>query len=178
MFGFSRKRTQFEQVVEEYNPMLLAYAARLMGNATAAEDLVQDVFIRLARKWTGAMVPSPAMTLWLRTTLRNLAFDRLRTQQRESSVRNRAARLAPESVGPYRGQGGGRLSEDAARAADALASLSAREREVVVLRVYEQKSYKEISAATGLTVGNVGFILHEAMRKLAERLSTKGGAST
>ena len=152
MFGFSRKRTQFEQVVEEYNPMLLAYAARLMGNATAAEDLVQDVFIRLARKWTGAMEPSPAMTLWLRTTLRNLAFDRLRTQQRESSVRNRAARLAPESVGPYRGQGGGRLTR--------------------------QKSYKEISAATGLTVGNVGFILHEAMRKLAERLSTKGGAST
>ena len=39
------------------------------------------------------------------------------------------------------------------------------------LKVYEEKSYREIADETGLTVGNVGFILHSAMKKLAAKLS-------
>jgi DNA-directed RNA polymerase specialized sigma24 family protein len=41
---------------------------------------------------------------------------------------------------------------------------------MVILKVYEEKSYKEISEITGLSVSNVGYILHFAMKKLAEEL--------
>ena len=56
------------------------------------------------------------------------------------------------------------------RAAEALASLDARSREIVVLRVYEEKSYQEIADETGLPVGTVGYMLHEALQKLARAL--------
>ena len=51
--------------------------------------------------------------------------------------------------------------------------LSDKEREVVLLKVYEEMSYKEISVATGLSETNVGFILHSAMKKLATSLGGK-----
>lgn len=48
--------------------------------------------------------------------------------------------------------------------------LNHREQQLVILKVYEEKSYREISGITGLTVGNVGYILHHAMKKLARHL--------
>ena len=65
------------------------------------------------------------------------------------------------------------MSDQALGAAEALRRLGDRERELVVLKVYEEKSYKEIAEITGLTVSNVGFILHTAMKKLATMLSKK-----
>ena len=64
----------------------------------------------------------------------------------------------------------------AENAAEALSRLSVRERQLVVLKVYEEKSYKEIAEITGLTVGNVGFILHTAIKKLAAMLAAKENA--
>jgi len=61
-------------------------------------------------------------------------------------------------------------SEAAATAAEALSILSDRERHLVTLKVYEEKSYREIADITGLSIGNVGFILHGAMKKLARHL--------
>ena len=69
----------------------------------------------------------------------------------------------------------GEISDRAENAAEALSRLSDRERQLVVLKVYEEKSYKEIAEITGLTVGNVGFILHTAIKKLAAMLATKEG---
>ena len=45
--------------------------------------------------------------------------------------------------------------------------MSERERQLVILKVYEEKSYNEISEITGLTSSNVGYILHHAMKTLA-----------
>ena len=50
MFRRSRKRDSFEQVVAFYGGPLLRFVARLTGDPSGAEDLVQDVFIRLAAK--------------------------------------------------------------------------------------------------------------------------------
>ena len=51
--------------------------------------------------------------------------------------------------------------------AAALKKLSLREQQLVILKVFEQKSYREISEITGLTESNVGYILHHAMKQLA-----------
>ena len=76
-----------------------------------------------------------------------------------------------------RGQGF-EISEDAERAAQALQTLSLREQQLVVLKIYEDKSYAEISEISGLTVGNVGYILHYAMKKLAAELRKHGTHDT
>ena len=170
MFRRSRKRDSFEQVVAFYGGPLLRFVARLTGDPSGAEDLVQDVFIRLAANWKGAMEPGPQMTNWLRATAHNLAVDAVRAAARRAEAHRRDA-LERGTSSPPAATGAGPVSDGAAAVADALAALSDREREMVVLRVYEEKSYREIAERMGLTVGNVGYILHNAMAKLAARLA-------
>ena len=168
------RREGFERVVAQYGRPLLAYAARFMGSASEAEDVVQDVFIKFAAQWKGPLEPSPQMTAWLRNTTHNLAVDVLRAAARRAETHRRGALERGETQAPAPSQGAGDLSDGAAAAAEALARLSPREREVVVLKVYEEKSYQEIADATGLSVGNVGFILHGAMKKLSALLAARG----
>ena len=172
MFGRrARKQGQFEGVVAAYSRRLLCAAMRFTADWDAAQDVVQDAFIRLSAQWRDAFEPSPQMEAWLSATVRNLAIDHVRRERRLAELHRRAPAAAPAP-----GQGGaGEVPDEAVRAAEALAKLDEREREVVVLRVYEEKSYQEISEMTGLTVGNVGFILHAAMKKLARALGAGGG---
>ena len=166
------RREGYERVVAQYGRPLLVYVARLLGSASAAEDVVQDVFIRFAELWKGPLEPDARMTAWLRTTAHNLAVDAMRADARRAELHRRHAEEAGVSTPPAPGQGGSdAVSDGAAAAAEALASLPPRERELVVLKVYEGKSYREIAEETGLSEGNVGFILHNAMRKLAAALA-------
>jgi len=75
------------------------------------------------------------------------------------------------TVQPNRGEAF-RISDEAARAVKALHTLSLRDQQLVILKIYEGKSYKEISDITELTVSNVGYILHHAMKKMAKELKT------
>lgn len=175
MFGRrARKQGEFEGVVAEYGRPLLWYAMRMVGDRDAAQDVVQDAFIRLSAQWREPFVPSPQMNAWLYTAVRNLAIDHVRRERRRAEVRRReSAEVAPASA-PSPGQGGGGdLPERAVLAAEALAGLDEREREIVVLRVYEEKSFKEISDMTGLTVSNLWFILQGALKKLARAIERK-----
>ena len=55
-----------------------------------------------------------------------------------------------------------------------LKALDARSREVVRLKFTENLSYKEISVRTGLKIGHVGYLLHHALKAMAEELSKNG----
>ena len=101
----------------------------------------------------------------------NEAIDHLRGEAR---LRRLHAEHGAEVVA--RPSPEGEVSERAENAAQALSRLSDRERQLVVLKVYEEKSYKEIAEITGLSVGNVGFILHTAIKKLAAMLAAKENA--
>jgi len=55
-----------------------------------------------------------------------------------------------------------------------LGTLDERSRELIRLKFTENLSYKEISSRTGLTSGHVGYLLHHAIKSLAEELTRKG----
>ena len=159
----------FETIVSEYEAGLLRYAARLVNDYNVAQDVVQDTFIRLFRKWEDKLEPSPKISSWLYRVAHNCAVDYLRKETRHHVLHRRQAREKRQFVPPDRGEGF-RISAEAERAAAALGMLDLREQQLVVLKVYEEKSYREISEITGLTVSNVGYILHHAMKKLAAEL--------
>ena len=163
----------FARVVAEYEARLLRYVARLTGNASSAEDIVQETLVKFARRWRDTMEPSPQMQGWLYRVAHNEAIDHARREARLRALHLRHSEEAAEQFAPdhARPESGATAADRGAAAERALATLTERERELVTLKVYECKSYKEISEITGLTVGNVGYILHHAMRKLAARLS-------
>ncbi|MDD4870522.1 MAG: sigma-70 family RNA polymerase sigma factor [Kiritimatiellae bacterium] len=163
------KLAAFETIVSEYEGMLLRYVARIVQSHDAAQDIVQDTFIKLFQDWEDELRPSPEISSWLYRVAHNCAVDHLRKETRRNLLHNRHAEEHDEFVLPNRGDGF-RLNEAAEKAAAALRKLSLREQQMVILKVYEEKSYREISEITGLSVGNVGYILHFAMKKLAEEL--------
>ena len=73
--------------------------------------------------------------------------------------------LPDEQIARWEGIGLVRLS---------LESLDDRSRELIRLKFNEDLSYKEISACTGLTVGHVGYLLHHALKAVADELARNG----
>jgi RNA polymerase sigma-70 factor (ECF subfamily) len=167
------RRTAFEAVVSAYEGALLRYAGRILRDGAAAQDVVQETFLRLFRSWRDALQPSPQMATWLYRVAHNTAVDHVRRESRRADLHARHAREQPEDQPANRGSAF-RISEEAGRAAQALGRLSLRERQLVILKVYEEKTYREIGEITGLTVSNVGYILHMAMKKLARELTAAG----
>lgn len=157
---------RFDAIVAKYEGALLRYATRLLNSTNAAQDVVQMAFIKLCRSWTADSEPSPQLSAWLYRVTHNAAVDYIRRESRHTAMLSRHAeekqitKFGPE---PRR-----EISEQAELAVRALHTLSLREQQLVILKVYEQKSYREISDITGLSQGNVGYILHHAMRKLAD----------
>ncbi len=169
----AKRREALNTLVATYESALLRHAARLTGNAAAAEDVVQNAFIKLIRRWRDPLDPSPQLAAWLYRVVHNEAVDHIRREARRhemhaSHARDCATRMAAAARPPLE------PSERAKAAAAALARLSERERLLVTLKVYEDKSYREIAVIAGLSVGNVGYILHHAMKKLARILQGEG----
>ena len=149
--------------------MLLAYARRLTGDFAVAEDLVQDAFMKLHTQFHQVRTPQP----WLYRTVHNLAVDHQRRASRivlvddrtgDDMAANDTADSQPmpdEQIARWEGIGLVRL---------VLETLDARSRELIALRFHEDLSYQEIADRTGLTVGNVGYILHHALKAMALEL--------
>ncbi|MCL1856913.1 MAG: sigma-70 family RNA polymerase sigma factor [Kiritimatiellaeota bacterium] len=159
-----------EEVVRDYEQPLLRYAARILRNGTLAQDVVQNVFIKLFRQWEPGKRPSAALKPWLLRVAHNEAVDMIRAEERRKELHWRArvptrrdddARLARTLA----------LQEDERQAVfESLDVLTLEERQVVLLRLQQGMSYDEIAAVITRPRGSVGAMLHVAVRKLAAHL--------
>lgn len=158
-------RTLFEQ---EETP-LLRYAFSLLGRRAVAEEIVQDVFLQLHVRWE--QIDSPKA--WLIRSVRNGVYDYLRKSRREVLCGDES------DTQPASGED---ESPDAlllrAEATGALRTileeLDETDRQLVKLKYFEGLKYREISARTGLSVGNVGYRLHHILKELARKLRPHG----
>ena len=153
---------------------LLAYALRLTRDLSVAEDVFQEAFMKLHAQFDEVRDPKR----WLYRTVHNLALNHLRgankivpldlTVEANPSTHPDNADPQPlpdEQIVRLEGIGLVRLS---------LEILDARSRELIQLKFNEELSYKEISARTGLSTGNVGYILHHALKTIAKELAKDG----
>jgi len=170
--GPSRPQT-IEELFEALESPLLSYALRLVGRRDLAEDIVQEAFMKLHEHFEEVREPRR----WLYRTTHNLALNQKRAADRTVALSSdegegsKAAELADpqpfpdEQIARWEGIGLVRLS---------LESLNERSRRILQLKFHENLSYKEISERTGLTVGHVGYLLHHAIRAVAEELAKSG----
>lgn len=159
----------FEMLVSKYEEALLRYAARILHDNNAAQDVVQNTFIKLFTSWKEEFEPSAQLSSWLYRVTHNCAVDYMRKESRLNLLHFKHAQEHPDYIPANRGEDF-RISEKAEYAERTLRKLSLREQQIVILKVYEEKSYREISDITNLTTGNIGYILHHAMKKMAAEL--------
>ena len=163
-----------EELFAALEAPLLAYALRYTGEFALAEDVVQEAFMKLHAQFESVEKPRP----WLYRTVHNLALNQRRAAGKTVSLEKisedenspaadtaDSALLPDEQMLRLEGIGQVRLS---------LAALDARSRELVRLKFHDELSYKDIAARTGLTAGNVGFILHHALKTIAAELAKTG----
>jgi RNA polymerase sigma-70 factor, ECF subfamily len=146
-----------------YLGRVVTYAQRLLGNATEAEDVTQEVFLRL---WQGARTweANALVVTWLLRVARNLCIDRLRRAARysEDDTEPSTDSQRPSLLLERR-----ELSETVQRAVDAL---PARQRAALLLSHYEGLGNLEIAAILELGVEAVESLLARARRRLREVL--------
>lgn len=162
-----------EMVMAAHESALLRYAARLLNNAEAAQDVVQDAFIRLHRNWGTRVSDDGRLPGWLYRTTHNAAVDYIRRESRLKRLHEAHAQEVDSADRPTQTEA---LEAKDRRqlALEHLARLESAEREVLVLRLQEGLSYREISRVTGRTEGNVGCLLHHATRNLTQNLKKAG----
>ena len=172
----AEREVQLAELVSEHESGLLRYAARILNNAVTAQDVVQNVFIKLCSHWDRDLEPTPKLKSWLYRVTHNEAVDLIRKESRlrvlhEKQEENRIV-MNPDCPD-------GRSCPMAADERMELVlqfvhKLHPREQQVVLLRMQEGLSYRDISAVTGRSEGNVGNLLHHAVRKLSELLKKHG----
>lgn len=151
-----------EQALAEFEGPLIGYAMGIVHDLERARDVVQDTFIRLYQQDRDKV--SRGLKTWLFTVCRNRALDILRKEKRMVELDDKAARrIASEDSEPRDAVD---WDERVAQVTKSLERLSDNQREVIRLKFQQGLSYKEISEVTGLTTGNVGFLLHTGLKRL------------
>ena len=172
-------REAFAELVGRYQHRLVAVMHHLVGNADEAEDLAQEVFLRVYRT-RAKYTPKAKFATWLFTIANNLALNALRDRKRKPVV-PLDPRADPNASGPWPTDGLAAAREqpptqnlqqrelaDVVR--QALDGLNDRQRMAVVLNKFEDMNYAEIAEVMGLSTKAVKSLLSRARTRLREAL--------
>ena len=148
--------------VAQFEGPLTLYASRLLRDAEAARDVVQETFLKLCASDRAAV--EGHLAEWLFTVCRNRALDDLRKEQRMSQLReeqvHRCLSADPPPLDVVERQELGR------RVLELMESLPPNQREVLRLKFQNGFSYQEISRISGHSISNVGYLIHAGIKTL------------
>lgn len=155
----------FEELVAEMGPRLKGYFLRQGAQPSSAEDLVQNVFVRLIRN-LARYQPSGRLDAYCLRIARNLWIDDRRRSGREFTS-DEAFHCADPNPGPVE------LADQDDRATQlraALQRLDPATRELLELAVLQQLPYKEVGLMLEIPVGTVKSRVYYSLRRLRDRV--------
>lgn len=162
----------FGLLVQAWERPVHAFLHRMLGNREDADDLSQEVFLKVfaqARRYRG----QGRFRSWLFRIAGNLARSHLRRRSllRWLSFEPRAHDPASDDLGPA-----GQFERQQVQAAvqKVILELPHRQRQALLLRRFQEMSYEEIAATMGISLPAVESLLQRAMRTLRQRLNRKG----
>ncbi len=170
--GMPPDNLDLEGVVEQYQAGLLRYASRVLNNEDAAQDVVQETFIRLHAHWQKVMARRVPLKGWLFRTAHNTAIDHIRKESRRRLLHQKQADQSPSYSTDNTDQRD--RNERHALVLRHLHVLKPNERAVLVLRLQEEMSYREIAGVIKRSEGYVGTLIHAATQKLTQSLQQAG----
>ena len=168
----------FELLVQRHRKPILNFVYRFMGDQEVAEDMSQEVFLRL---WAsaGTYMPIARFTTFLYTIARNLCLNALAKSRNSPSMqsldeadaqadRQVQDKIADPSGSPEREAIG---KETGRMIMEAIGKLSPEHRLVFILTEYQGLSYQEVAAIVQCPMGTVASRKNAAVRQLRDRLT-------
>ena len=160
-----------QAVQDEYAGALLVFAYRAVGNLQDAEDVVQEVLVRVWRSADRFDPDRAAISTWLFTIARNVVIDHRRRQQVRPRV---VADVTPDGDEPHADATGFDRALEAWHMAEALRSLTADHREVIIETYYRDRSVAQAAERLGIPPGTVKSRLYHGLRNLRVALQDRG----
>jgi len=169
----------FEELMMRYQGRVVTVLEHVTGNRDQAEDLAQDVFLRVyrARK---RYVPGAKFSTWLFTITNNVGLNALRSRARRHEINLEGRESGPMGVRPLEAIAQVSSGQIPARALDkaeardmvwmAVQSLNERQRMAVLLSKFEGMSYAEIAETMNLSVQAIKSLLSRARGNLRDVL--------
>ena len=171
----------WEEIVRAHNRRVYNICYRFTGSPDDAEDLSQEVFIKVYRTLKTYDLGKGAFTTWLTTVTRNLLVDHFRRSKQDRMTDSMDANLKNDEDSPTLGD---TLQDRSAHpdeaissrekqrlVQDALTKLSPDLREAVILRDLQDMDYKEIATALKVPEGTVKSRINRGRTELARILS-------
>ncbi len=172
----------YAAIVDRFQSPLLRYVYPLLSSGSGAEqdaqDAVQDTFLRLHKQVEQHGETSiDHLANWLFRVAHNVARDVGRKRSARSRAFEKAGQLTPDrSAGVDEVDQLADLEEREARqrAMDELHRLPEQWRQVLLLKITQHMTLRQIAEVTGLTVGNVGYRITQGLQELSRRLKRDG----
>ena len=175
-------RHAFEVLINRHQRSVLNFIFRFLGNRTDAEDLTQEVFLRVW-KAAGTYKPDAKFTTWLYRIATNLCINRqhairirklfVQSHVQEQIQNSKDSSIIGESAGILSPEERLIDSEQSVRLLNALIELPAKQRVAIVLRIYDEMSYQEIAQIMDRSLSSVDSLLIRAKKNLHRKLVEK-----
>jgi RNA polymerase sigma factor (sigma-70 family) len=146
------------EALELHESSLIRYARWILSDLESAREVVQETFLRLCKEDPARVEGHLAQ--WLFTVCRNLAFDARKKEARMSPLGDTEIAVAPDLDD----------RQTVSQILQVVETLPKNQREVIYLKFQCDLSYKEISEITRLSVTNVGFLIHSAVRAIRKQM--------
>ena len=158
-----------------YGRLVYGLAMSVTGDASASEEICQDVFLRVWEKSATYRADRGKVVTWIARIARNRAIDSLRSRR----IREANAAPEPEEPGAIAAERGSdpaemlwqRVRDEVVR--EALATLTPEQRRVLTLAFFKGLSHRQIADHLGEPLGTVKTRIRDAMLKLRARLGTR-----
>jgi len=154
------------RAMAEHESALIGYATTILHSVDRARDVVQDTFIRLCQQKPEKVREN--LKSWLYTVCRNRALDILRKDKHTEALDDIRFRKVVGTT-PAPDESADR-EERFAQVMKIMQRLSDNQREVILLKFQQGLSYQEIQKVTGLSQGNIGFLIHTGLKRVRELL--------
>jgi RNA polymerase sigma factor (sigma-70 family) len=161
-----------EATVARWERPLIAYARRILGDDDDARDAVQETFLRLCRQPRSEV--EHRLPEWLFTVVRHCAIDHLRKERPMHATTDHGVQedIAGPATAPFPAPSARLEAQEASSGLlGALATLPRNQQDCIRLKFQQDFSYQQIAAVTGLSVTNVGYLIHVGIKALRARLA-------
>ncbi|RMF04593.1 MAG: RNA polymerase sigma factor [Bacteroidetes bacterium] len=165
----SQRERAFQLLVQTYGERLYQHLYHLLHQAQDAEDVLQNVFVKVYRG-IGGFKGEARLYTWLYRIATNEALSFLERKRRKRGWLSSLNSPAMTPYDPPATEDGPDSETINAKLESALAQLPPKQRAVFCLRYYEERSYQEISEMLGTSVGALKASYHHAVRKIEASL--------
>lgn len=173
--------TAMEQLFSKYQKPLFNFFFRMLGRREAAEDMVQETFIKVCRFGNSFKGDEAKFSTWLYTVAGNQCRDHLRRLGRRPEIalgeyEQNVTDGDHDSLDPMLATGESEVEDHVLRMElqatikAAIDTLPEREKTAIILREYQGLEYKDIAEILGCPLGSVKVLIFRARQRLKTRL--------